>query len=89
MSINLDKITQLAPEVKKDIASLVELNTRSLYLLELDANIPASQYDVIAKNINSAFKSLGLNCIIISNGLITNIYQLKGGESDDSRTSVE
>lgn len=89
MNINLDKIAQLAPEFKKDVASLLELNAKSSYILELDAKIPASQYQFIAENISSAFKSLGLNCIIIPNGIIANIYKLKGGETDDSRTSVE
>lgn len=89
MNIEINKIDQLTPEFKKDIASLVELSGKNSYLLELDAKLPASQYKFITENITSAFKSLGLNCIIIPNGVIANIYNLKGGESNDSGTSIK
>lgn len=89
MNIEINKIDQLAPEFKKDIGSLVELSAKNSYLLELDAKVPTSHYKYITENITSAFKSLGLECIIIPNGVIANIYNLKGGEGDDSRTSIK
>ena len=43
----------------------------------------------ISKELSAAFESVGIKCITIPKGLIENIYKLKGGEPDDSRTSIE
>ena len=89
MIVEMNKIHQLTPELKEKIDSISTLNVNSIYLLELDTNLPASQFHFISKELFSAFESVGLKCITIPKGLVENVYKLKGGEPDDSRTGTE
>ena len=89
MIVDIEKLNQVNPEVKEKIKSVSELHTESIYLLELEDKIPATQIRFIADHLSETFDSLGLKCIIIPNGLLKNIYKLKGGEDNDSRTSTE
>lgn len=89
MIVNISKIDQLTPELKNKISSISTLSSSGIYLLEMDDKLPASQFQFISKELSAAFESVGIKCIIIPKGLIENIYKLKGGEPDDSRTSIE
>lgn len=89
MIIDIEKVDQINPDLKERIKSVSELNTDSIYLLELSDRLSASQFQFIAQNISDTFNSLGLQCIIIPNGVIENVYKLRGGEGDDSRTSTK
>lgn len=89
MIVNIEKLDQINPDLKERIKSVSELNTDSIYLLELSDRLSASQFQFIAQNISDTFNSLGLQCIIIPNDVIENVYKLRGGEGDDSRTSIK
>lgn len=89
MIVDIEKLDQINPDLKERITSVSELNTDSIYLLELSDRLSAAQFQFIAQNISDTFNSLGLQCIIIPNGVIENVYKLRGGEGDDSRTSTK
>lgn len=89
MIVDIEKLDQINPDLKERIKSVSELNTDSIYLLELSDRLSASQFQFIAQNISDTFNSLGLQCIIIPNGVIENVYKLRGGEGDDSRTGTK
>ena len=89
MIVDIEKLDQINPDLKERIKSVSELNTDSIYLLELSDRLSASQFQFIAQKISDTFNSLGLQCIIIPNGVIENVYKLRGGEGDDSRTSTK
>lgn len=89
MIVDINKLDQLNPELKENITSMTELSTLSIYLIEMNDRLPASQFQFISKELSSAFESVGIKCITIPEGLIKNIYKLKGGEPDDSRTGIE
>lgn len=89
MIVDIEKLDQINPDLKERIKSVSELNTDSIYLLELSDRLSASQFQFIAQNISDTFNSLGLQCIIIPNGVIENVYKLRGGDGNDSRTSTK
>lgn len=89
MIVDIERLNQINPEIKEKIKSVSELHTESVYLLELEEKMPATQIRFIADHLSKTFDSLGLKCIIIPNGLLKDIYKLKGGEDNDPRTSTE
>ena len=89
MIVDIEKLDQINPDLKERIKSVSELNTDSIYLLELSDRLSASQFQFIAQNISDTFNSLGLQCIIIPIGVIENVYKLRGGDGNDSRTSTK
>lgn len=89
MIVDINKVDQLNPELKQQISEVSTLTSNSVYLLELAGNMQASQFSFIAKELSSAFESVGIKCITIPKGLVENIYKLTGGEPDDSRAGIE
>ena len=89
MIVDINKIDHLNPELKQNISEVSTLNSGSVYLLELDRNLPASQFHFISKELSLAFESVRIKCITIPKGLVENVYKLKGGEPDDSRAGIE
>ena len=89
MIVDIEKLNQINPDLKERITSISELNTASIYLLELSDRLSGAQFQFIAQNISDTFNSLGLQCIIIPNGVIENVYKLRGGDGNDSRTSTK
>lgn len=89
MIVDITKLDQLNPELRQQISEVTTLTSNSVYLLELDGNLQASQFNFISKELSLAFESVGIKCITIPKGLVGNIYKLKGGESDDSRAGIE
>lgn len=86
MRVNIDKLT---PKLREDIKNIASLDKDKVYILELSKNIPAPQWSELAKHIHKIVTSVGLTCIITPEGTLSNIYELTGGDDNDSRASTE